>query len=444
MKQAFLGTAIHAPEPDRLEALENSLIVVGDDGRITSIGSAADADPFRAAGTLTELQPGQYLLPGLVDLHVHAPQFRQMGKALDVPLEVWLQKYTFPLEAKYGDPEFARRIYESLVDTMLANGTTTALCFATIHLPATKLLADICLKRGQRALIGKVAMDNPAECPDFYRDGSAEEAVAGTRAFIDYVRGLPGNETGLVRPVITPRFILSCTDAALAGLGALAQETGCHVQSHCSESDWAHETVLKRCGVTDTRAHDGFGLLTRTTVLAHGNHIGEEDLQTIRERGSGIAHCPLSNMYFSDAVLPLRRVVDADVHVGLGTDISGGASPSLFDNMRQALNVARALENGVDPALPPERRGRAASRIEPVTAFWLATAGGGVTLDLPIGLFKPGYHFDAILLDGTAADSNLILYRDDTPADALQKIIYNAGRTNVAKTWVGGRLVHAR
>jgi guanine deaminase len=444
MTQAFLGTAIHAPEPDRIEALENSLIVVGDDGRIASIGSATDAAPFRNAGTLTELETSQYLLPGLVDLHVHAPQFRQMGKALDVPLEVWLQKYTFPLEARYADLEFARPIYASLVDTLLANGTTTALCFATIHLPATKLLADICLKRGLRGLIGKVAMDNPEHCPDFYRDASSDEAVNGTRAFIDYVRHLPGNEAGLVQPVITPRFIPSCTDDTLVRLGALAKETGCHVQSHCSESDWAHAIVLERCGITDTKAHDSFGFLTRRTVLAHGNHIGDQDLGLLRTRGSAIAHCPLSNLYFSDAVLPLRRVVEADVHVGLGTDISGGASPSLFDNMRQTLHAARALEHGVDPAKPTAERGRANSRIEPVTAFWLATTGGGEALDLPVGLFKPGYHFDAILLDGSAAGSNLILYPDDTPADALQKIIYNAGRTNVAKTWVGGRLVHAR
>lgn len=444
MTQAFLGTALHALAPDRLEVLENRLIAVGDDGRIVSIGSAAEAEPFRAAGTLTELKPGQYLLPGLVDLHVHAPQFRQMGKALDVTLEVWLRKYTYPLEARYADLEFARPIYESLVDTLLANGTTAFLCFATIHLPATKLLADICLRRGMRALIGKVAMDNPEQCPDDYRDASPDDAVEGTRAFIDYVRTLPGNAAGLVQPVVTPRYIPSCTDETLARLGELAKETGCHVQSHCSESDWTHQAVLARCGVTDTKAHDGFGLLTRRTVLAHGNHIDDEDLGLIRARGSAIAHCPLSNLYVADAVLPLKRVVDADVHAGLGTDIAGGASPSLFDNMRQALHSARALENGVDPARPAAARGRPGSRIEPVTAFWLATAGGGEALDLPVGLFKPGFQFDAILLDGTAPDSNLILYPDDTPADALQKIIYNADRTNVAKTWVAGRLVHTR
>ena len=90
---------------------------------------------------------------------------RTLGKALDVPLEIWLRKYTFPLEARYADIDFAAPVYESLVDGLLANGTTTVLYFATIHLPATKLLADICLRRGQRALIGRVAMDDPEQCP---------------------------------------------------------------------------------------------------------------------------------------------------------------------------------------------------------------------------------------------------------------------------------------
>jgi guanine deaminase len=285
-------------------------------------------------------------------------------------------------------------------------------------------------------------MDHPGECPDYYRDASPEAAEADTRAFIDYVRGLPGNADGLIQPVITPRFIPSCTDEALSRLGALVAETGCHVQTHCSESDWAHGYVLERCGVTDTKALDGFGFLTRRTVLAHGNFIGDDDLALIRARGSGIAHCPLSNIYFSDAVLPLRRVLDAKVHVGLGTDISGGPSPSIFDNARQAVNASRMLENGVDTTKPAAARGSPGTRIDSIAAFWLATAGGGEALDLPIGLFKEGYRFDALLVDVNTPASNLQVYPDDTSADVLQKIVYNAGRANVAKAWVGGRLVH--
>ncbi len=445
--QAFLGTAFHAPAPDRLDVLENSLIVVDDNGMITAVHASgstdalSEAERFRASGRLVVLKPGQFLLPGLIDLHVHAPQWPQLGKALDVPLEVWLQKYTFPLEARYADTGFAEPIYESLVDSLLANGTTTALYFATTHLPATELLANICLRRGQRALIGKVAMDDPNECPSYYRDASAELAAADTRAFIDYVRRLPGNETQLIQPVVTPRFIPSCTDDLLFRLGGLAKETGCHVQTHCSESDWEHDFVIARCGMTDAEALDRFGLLTRKTVLAHGNFLGDTDIALIKQKGAGIAHCPLSNVYFANAVLPVRKLIDQDVHVGLGTDIAGGASPSIFDNARQAVVASRSLEGGVDVAIPPDRRGVPDSRITAVEAFWLATAGGGIALDMPIGVFAPAYQFDAILVDANAGDSNLLLYPDDGPYDILQKIIYSAGRTNVSKVWVAGRLV---
>ena len=228
------------------------------------------------------------------------------------------------------------------------------------------------------------------------------------------------------------------------GLGRLARETGCHVQTHCSESDWAHEFVLDRCGVTDTTALERFGLITRRTVLAHGNFIDGADTATILEAGAGIAHCPLSNVYFSDAVFPLRRMLDEGVHVGLGTDISGGASPSILDNIRQAVIASRTLESGVDAGLRRASRRSPGSRIDAATAFWLATAGGGIALDLPIGLFCEGYQFDAIVLDGHAPGSNLRLEQNAAPEDLLQKIVYHATRADIEEVWVGNRRVHAR
>jgi guanine deaminase len=448
--RAFLGNALHAPTRGRIEFLPAVLIEVSGAGEIQALyrqdspRAAVVAARHRERGTLVTLEKGQYLLPGLVDLHVHAPQWPQLGLALDLPLEEWLQAYTFPLEARYQDLAYARSTYESLVDGLLANGTTTAMYFGTIHLAATQALADICLARLQRALIGRVAMDDPAQCPAFYRDASALVAEAETRAFIGYVRSMPGNESGLILPVITPRFIPSCTDELLTGLGRLARETGCHVQTHCSESDWAHDFVLARHGVTDTTALGRFGLLTRRTVLAHGNFIDGPDVTTILEAGAGIAHCPLSNVYFSDAVFPLRRMLEQGVHVGLGTDISGGASPSILENVRHAVFASRSLESGVDPRLPRASRRSPGSRIDAATAFWLATAGGGIALDLPIGMFREGYQFDAIVLEGQAPHSNLRLAESTTPEDLLQKIVYHATRVDISEVWVANRRVHAR
>jgi guanine deaminase len=445
--RALLGTALHAPVRGVLDVLRNVVILVGSDGAIEAIHPSVSPDGaallkrHEEAGTLRVLAEGQYLLPGMVDLHVHAPQWPQRGLALDKPLEVWLQTHTFPLEARYADLDFAARVYASLVDTLLANGTTTALYFASIHLEATQKLAQICLERSQRALIGRVAMDHPDQCPAYYRDASAASAEADTRAFITHVRAMPGS-AGLIFPVITPRFIPSCSDELLHGLGALARETGCHVQTHCSESDWAYRFVLERCGVSDTAALAAFGLLSRRTILAHGNFIGNEDVVRIVAAGAGIAHCPLSNVYFSDAVFPLRRMLERGVHVGLGTDIAGGASPSILENARHAVLASRLLESGVDPELNRPSRRREASRIDAVTAFWLATAGGGIALDLPVGLFARGYQFDAILIDANVPNSNLHLDPTDMPEEVLQKVVYSASRANLREVWVAGRSVH--
>jgi guanine deaminase len=449
-RRAFLGNALHTPMRGRIEYLPGVLIEVDTGGVIQAIHgkdtpqAAAVAARHRAAGSLVTLAESEYLLPGLVDLHVHAPQWPQLGLALDLPLEEWLQAYTFPLEARYGDTGYARQAYESLVDALLANGTTTALYFGTIHLAATQALADICLRRSQRALIGRVAMDDPGQCPAYYRDPDAGIAQAETRGFIDYVRSMAGNESGLVLPVITPRFIPSCTDGLLRGLGRLARETGCHVQTHCSESDWAHEFVLSRYGVTDTTALERFGLLSRRTILAHGNFIDGPDVATIVQTGAGIAHCPLSNVYFSDAVFPVRRMLEQGVHVGLGTDISGGASPSILENARHAVIASRSLESGVDPKLSRGQRRSPDSRIDAATAFWLATAGGGIALDLRIGVFREGYQFDAIVLDGRTPDSNLRLEQTAGPEETLQKIVYHATRADIKEVWVANRCVHAR
>ncbi|TPJ53697.1 MULTISPECIES: guanine deaminase [unclassified Mesorhizobium] len=449
-REAFtlLGTAFHTPERGRLEVLKDHLFSIDAQGRIAEILApghpeyAARKTDARQAGSLVELGEGQFLLPGLIDLHIHAPQWPQMGKALDVPLEVWLQKYTFPLEARYADTGYAREVYADLVDNLLANGTTTALYFATVHVEASLALAEICLEKGQRALVGKVAMDDPEQCPSFYRDADAASAISDTRRFIEAVRSLDTGERPLVRPVITPRFIPSCTDAALQGLGELATEFSCHVQTHCSESDWARQFVETRFGCTDAASLDGFGLLTRHTILAHSNFLDGRDMDLIKGKGAGVAHCPLSNFYFANAVFPLRDALDRHMHVGLGTDISGGYSPSLFDGCRHALSASRTLQSGVHAGLDAAQRGAPGAPITHQEAFWLATAGGAEALDLPTGSFRVGHEFDALLIDTTAKASNIhIIPADDTLDDVFQKIVLNAARANIATVWVSGRTV---
>lgn len=442
------ATLMHTPVCGELEVLEDALLVVNGSGKINHLYQSNDnaynevKSAAQQADTLLTLSKGQYLLPGLVDLHLHAPQWPQLGKALHLPLYDWLQQHTFPLEASYADPVYAEQVYSSLVASLIANGTTTALYFATIHLESSKILADICYNMGQRGLIGKVAMDNPDQCPDFYRDASTEQGLDDTRALIEYIRGMPGNDNEQVLAVVTPRFIPSCTDEMLQGLAEIAAEYNCHIQTHCSESDWQHDYVIGRHAAHDTQSLKNFGLLTDKTVLAHANLISDADMDTIKIAQSGIAHCPLSNFYFSNAVFPARRALDKGLLVGLGTDIAGGPSPSILRNCEVAVSASRALEEGVDPASQAEQRGTPASRINFLESFWMATVGGAKSLGLKVGQFSEGYAFDAIVMDTTLPDSNLMVWPDsDTYEDVLQKIIYNADRRNISKVWIQGKIV---
>jgi len=438
------GTFCHAPILGALEILKDALVAVDAAGRIAAViasgdpGHAASRDAAARDGTLVTLPPDGVVLPGLIDLHIHAPQYPQLGTALDVPLEVWLQRHTFPLEARYADAAFARASYAALVGDLIAHGTTTAVYYATIHQEATRILVDTCLAYGQRAFVGKVAMDNPDECPDYYRDASAAAGLAGTMALIDYVRAHPGNR-GLVEPIVTPRFIPSCTDALLEGLGAIARQTGAAVQTHCSESDWQHGYVAQRHGMSDAESLDGFGLLGRRTVLAHANLLSPSDMARVASRGAGVAHCPLSNIYFSNAVFPLRAALVHGLRVGLGTDIAGGPSASMLEAARMAVHSSRVLEEGVDPMLPQVRRGRAESRIDFRVALHLATAGGADVLDLPVGRFAPGCRFDALLIDPGVPDAPIRRWDADSDEDLIQKIVFTAARANVARVWIDGR-----
>lgn len=444
---AVLGHAFYSAGPDLIVSLPGALIMWDESGLITEVLSPSDAEykirrqACESAGRLEVLGPGQYLTPGLVDLHVHAPQWPQSGKNLHLPLYDWLHKKTFPLEARYSDLAFAASVYSSLIDTLLANGTTTAAYFATVDRPGSLLLASLCLERGQRALVGRVAMD--LDCPGFYGDASAEAGLEETESFILEVRSLPGNEAPLVLPVVTPRFIPSCSDGLLAGLGGLANKYGCHVQSHCSESDWAHQYVLDRYGRSDAFKLSDFGLLTPKTFLAHCNFLDTADMALLHEAGSAVSHCPLSNFYFSGAVFPLKEALAQGVKVGLGSDISGGPNPFLLDSGREALAASRALASGVDPRLPPAIRGRSCSAVDFREAFWLATAGGGEALGLRVGRFEAGYAFDAVLFDVNARHSNVRIWPGlDSDEDIIQKIFYNASRSNIMQSWVAGRLRH--
>jgi len=290
----------------------------------------------------------------------------------------WLQQYTFPAEKRFADTALARRVCSKLVSKLLRNGTTTAVYFGSIHLDAAKALVDTCRAQGQRALVGKVAMDQHGA--EGYVE-TTQENLRDTEALIQYCYSCqPDASTEverLVNPAVTPRFIPTCSEELLIGLGALAakyRERGCWVQSHIAES---HDEIAfveaLFPGERDAEIFDRAGLLTDRCVMAHGVHLNDEELRTLSERGAGVACCPLSNVFFAgggeanttvDLIclpptlrspvtirssneffaggdFPLRRAQRMHSRVGLGTDVAGGYSPSMMSSCRTAVLASK-------------------------------------------------------------------------------------------------------
>lgn len=449
--QVFQGTAFSSKSPKEIHILKDYLFCIHADGVIAKIVSPEDSgyqpllDHYQGKPNFHRLADGQYFLPGFIDLHVHAPQWAQSGTALDIPLYDWLNTYTFPLESKFSDLDFAKKIYDDVVSTLLANGTTTALYFATVHKEASLLLAEICAGKGQRGLVGKVVMDDPGQNPEFYRDADTHTALVDTEEFIIAVQELAKSTKQGVYPVVTPRFIPSCTDEALKGLGDLAAKYDAYVQSHCSESDWAHGYVQDRFQKNDAFALNDFGLLRDKSVMAHCNFLDDHDADLFAETGTAIAHCPISNAYFANSVIPIAHLHSKNVEIGLGSDISGGFSPSLYDNIRQAVISSRMLEDGVNTSLPASERGVPGSRITIHEAFYLATAGGGESLSLPIGRIEENYAWDVQVVDTKLPSAKLPIFNEDENLDdVFQKIMYLVRPEHIREVWVQGERVHSR
>lgn len=431
------GDYYTAVNPDQVAFQKAGLICVDEHGTIDRLVRPTDVDydaivhQAERQDKLLRTTTNQLILPGFVDLHVHAPQWPNAGLALDLPLEDWLQHYTFPLEAKYRDPAFAEQIYPTLVNELLNNGTTTVLFFGTIHNSANLILARECLKQGLRSLIGRVAMDNPDQTPDFYRDESSAAAIGDTETFIHQLTDLgQGNALAPV-PVITPRFVPSCTDETLAGLGQLAKKYDLPIQSHLSESVWEHHYAIERFGKHDAEVLDHFGLLTNKSVMAHATQLTQDDRWLVKKRATALAHCPISNVYFGNGVMAVKALLHDQIKVGMGTYISGGYSPSIYDNIRQAVMSSQIRQDGVSP----DDHGVVDSRISMKTAFYLATLGGGQSLHLPVGSIQPGYQADLQIVQERFQQAS------DNVDDRLERLLYQAHRDDVKHVLVNGNLV---
>ena len=363
------------------------------------------------------------IIPGLVDLHVHAPQYTYRGLGMDKELLDWLQTYAFPEESRYEDPDYAERAYRIFVEKMRTNATTRACIFATAHVPATLLLMEMLEKSGLITYVGKVSMDRNAPAP------LCEESPAVAAAAVEKWLKTSLKKYKNTKPMLTPRFIPSCTDELLTFLGRFQKKYHVPVQSHLSENLSEIAWVRELCPYSSDygEAYEHFGLFggNAPTVMAHGVWPGKREFARIKERGVYIAHCPQSNTNIASGIAPVRQYLDAGIHIGLGSDVAGGSSDSIFRAMVDAIQVSKL-------------RWRLITQDDaPITldeVFYMATAGGGEFFG-KVGKFEEGYEFDAVVLD----DENLPTPREFSTHERLERIVYLGDDRNIAAKFVAGR-----
>ncbi|HEX8618662.1 MAG TPA: guanine deaminase [Thermoanaerobaculia bacterium] len=399
---------------------EDGHLAIGEDGVIESVGEWSAAPE----GEVVDLS-GNLVTPGFVDTHLHAPQLEMIGSYGGHLLE-WLNRYTFPTERKFEDPEHAGRVARAFYDELLRNGTLCALIFSTIHREATEIFFEEAERRGFRGIVGKTMMDRHA--PEYLLDASPQQSYDDSRELLKKWHG-----RGLLRYAITPRFAPTSTPELLEAAGQLKREfPRAWVHSHISENQnevaWVQE-LFPEAEYADV--YDRYGLLDERTVLAHGVWLTPEELDLLARRGSRIAHCPNSNLFLGSGLFPLYRVLNAGVVVGLGSDIGAGTTPSLFNAMADAYKVQQVQNVSLSP----------------FHLWYLATLGGAraLTLDGETGSLEAGKSADFLVLD--LAATPLLSLRTERAAsieDLLAGLIFMGDDRAVRRSVIAGRIVSER
>ena len=381
MKKVYKAHILFTKEKDCFEVFENGYIAV-EDGRVTGVSTnLAELD---SEGVEVIDFGDKLLIPAMNDMHVHAPQVHNQGVAMDLELLPWLQNYTFPEESKYADTAYAERMYRRFLHTQWLFGTMRSVVFGTVHTESTRVLMKLYQEAGMGALVGKVAMNR--NCPDALCE-DVEAAVEGNEKLIAEF----GNPDGLVRPIITPRFVPSCTPELLKACGELAKKYQLSVQSHLSENTseiaWVAELEPESKSYGD--AYNRYGLFGQTpTIMAHCVWTKGEELELMKRNGVMVAHCPTSNFNIASGMAPLRTFLDEGVPIGLGSDISGGHDLNMFRMLVYAIQVSKMHY----------QQDHNKSFLNLSEIFWIATKSAGSFFG-KVGSFEPGYDFDALVLD---------------------------------------------
>ncbi len=422
----FKGLIFNPITRKKTEIYNPGYLAVSSDGRIEGCYNTNPGKRFPKA-QLIDLG-GKVIMPGLIDTHVHLPQYAYAG--IGVPnLLLWLKKYAFPRETEFAKRQIARQAAEIFFDDLIRNGTTTAMVYGTIHREATDIAFGVAQKKGLRVIMGKVMMDRgvPKDLLEKTQDSLRESELL--------IKKWHGKDNGRLLYALTPRFAITCTSALMKGVATLAKKYGVHIQTHLSENPGEIETVSKLFPKAKdyTDVYDSCSLLGKNTVMAHCVHLNGRERKILKETGTKIAHCPTSNRFMQTGVMPYRRWTDEGLTIGLGTDVAGGYTLSIFNEMKEAIETSKSY-NILNPGSPKKI-------ITPEEALYLATLGGAkaLCLDKETGNFTAGKDADFIIVDPIPSDPFKGKNRYDSPTEILSRLIYRAGHESVDAVFVRGK-----
>ncbi len=347
------------------------------------------------------------IIPGFTDLHLHASQYQYRGTGMDVELMEWLDKYAFNEEGKFVDLEYAKKSYSMFVNEVKKGFTTRLSIFATSNKTSTIELMKQLNDSGLVSYVGLVEMDRL--CSDAVRQISVSNALKDTEEYI-----LESKDFRNTKPIITPRFLPSCSDELMLGISSLRKKYNLPSQSHLDENPKEISLVLElekdiKNYSEGYQKFDMFGK-DHNCIMAHCVYNSEEEIQMLKDNNIYVAHCPESNLNITSGIAPISKYLDKGINVGLGSDIAGGSSLSLLRAMRQAIQVSKMYYRYTDKN----------SRILDLKdAFYMATLGGGKFFG-KVGTFLEGYEFDAVIVD----DSLIPSLREFTLLEKLERVIY--------------------
>ena len=413
------GNILYTPDPSTFVSIQQGYIIAVD-GVVVHCGESiptvyAEYDVVDYGDNL--------IIPGFVDTHAHAPQYCNRGLGMDKDLLPWLETYTFPEEAKFSDPDYARLVYGAFVHDLWRNGTTRSILFGTIHKDSTLVLMELLQKAGLSAYVGKVNMDRNS--PEFLIE-ETKQSLLDTKAWLDGAAQFDP----LVKPIITPRFVPSCTSELMTGLAKLAKEYNVPVQSHLSENhgeiDWVASLHPESSNYTDVYyEHHLMG--TVPTVMAHCIHLSDVEMDRMAETQTMVSHCPYSNVNLSSGIAPIRKLFERNIPIGLGSDISGGHIVSMAKVLTEAIGLSKMKWAEVDPNYAP---------LTLSEAFYMATKGGGQFFG-HVGSFENGCELDALIID----DTSLFDPNERSLEERLERWLYVGDDRHIIERYVVGRVV---